>query len=498
MTNPPFGFSASGDEPRDDDPDKGGAGGSGGGSGGGPFGFGGGGLPGGAGGFDPSQLGQMLSQLGQMLSSAGAAGPSSGPVNYELAKQMAVQSLGTTAPLRAADTAAVTDALRLAELWLEEATTLPAGSPAAAAWTPQQWLDHTMPTWQRLCDPVASQVSTAWVDALPDEARQMAGPMIGMMGQMGGMAFGSQLGQALGQLAGEVLTSSDVGLPLGPEGTSALMPAAIQAFTEGLDRPQHEVLVYLAAREAAHQRLFGHVPWLRQRLLATVEEYARGISVDFSGMEEMARGLDPSALQDPAKLQELMGGGAFEPKTSPAQQAALDRLETMLALVEGWVDIVVTAAVGERLPGANALRETLRRRRASGGPAEQTFATLVGLELRPRRLRDAARLWELLAERADTARRDSVWEHPDLLPVAADLDDPAGFVERFLTEPDQLDDDPMAQLEATMAADAERRATEQADAAGPGSTEPGKSDTGGTEPGSTDTGDGEDDGPSRP
>lgn len=308
-----------------------------------------------------------------------------------------------------------------------------------------------MPTWQRLCDPVATKMASAWVDGMPAEAKQMLGPMMGMMSQMGGMAFGSQLGQALGQLAGEVLTSTDIGLPLGPEGTAALLPGAITTFTEGLDRPHHEVLVYLAAREAAHQRLFAHVPWLRQQLFATVEEYASGISVDFSAMEEMARNLDPAMLSDPAALEKALGQGTFGPTTSPAQHAALHRLETLLALVEGWVDHVVSEAVSARLPGADALRETLRRRRASGGPAEQTFATLVGLELRPRRLREAAQLWTLITERSDSATRDSVWAHPDLLPSSEDLDDPRAFAERFLMNRTAGADDPMAELERTIA-----------------------------------------------
>lgn len=459
MSELPFGFRGPDDE-RGDDAASGRAGGSGG-SGAGGSGFGAGGPGGGGGGFDPAQLGQMLSQLGQMLSSSGS---SAGPVNYDLAKQLAGQQLGTQSPIRQSETDAVTDAVRLAELWLDEATVLPSGVRATAAWTPQQWLDATMPTWQRLCDPVAQQVSSAWVQGLPEEARAMAGPMIGMMGQMGGMAFGSQLGQALGQLAGEVLTSTEVGLPLGPEGTAALLPGAIAAFTDGLDRPQHEVLVYLAAREAAHQRLFGHVPWLRQRLLATVEEYARGITVDFSAMEEMARGLDPSALQDPAALEKVLQGGAFEPKTTPEQQAALDRLETLLALVEGWVDAVVSAAVTDRLPGAPALRETLRRRRASGGPAEQTFATLVGLELRPRRLREAAELWRLLGDKADVQVRDGLWSHPDLLPVSADLDDPAAFVDAMLAGDSE---DPMAELEKTLS---EEKKMDEAAGGAPGAT----------------------------
>jgi putative hydrolase len=241
------------------------------------------------------------------------------------------------------------------------------------------------------------------------------------------MAFGSQLGQALGQLAGEVLTSSDIGLPLGPEATAALLPGAVARFTDGLDRPASEVLVFLAAREAAHHRLFGHVPWLRQRLLATVEEFARGITIDTSRIEELARDLDPS---NPAAIEQAMSSGLFEPQTTEAQKAALARLETLLALVEGWVDHVVAAAVGDRLPGASALRESMRRRRASGGPAEQTFATLVGLQLRPRRLREAAALWSAVEQARGIDGRDALWAHPDLLPGGEDLDDPAAFVAR--------------------------------------------------------------------
>ena len=316
--------------------------------------------------------------------------------------------------------------MRLAELWLEDVDD--AARPASrtvTVWSPAQWIDATMPTWQRLCDPVAQRVASAWVDGLPAEAREMAGPMLGMISQVGGMAFGSQLGSGLGQLAAEVLGSTDVGLPLGPEGTAVLMPAAVTRFTDGLDRPAGEVLVFLAAREAAHHRLFGHVPWLRQRLLATVEEFARGITIDTSRIEEMARDLDPA---NPAALEQAMSSGLFEPQTTDEQRAALRRLEALLALVEGWVDVVVAEAVGDRLPGASALRETLRRRRASGGPAEQTFATLVGLELRPRQLRAAADLWRRLGEERGAEGRDAVWAHPDLVPTADDLDDPTSFL----------------------------------------------------------------------
>ncbi len=456
MSDTPFGF---GPSDRDKDRDKGGPGDGPGGDGPqDPFGLGnlpgmpGGGFSGmpgmpgmgGAGGFDVSQLGQMLTQLGQMLSQAQTSG--GGPVNYDLAAQIAHQHLaGSTSSLTGAQRAAVSDSVKLAELWLDPATDFPAGATEAKGWSATEWVDASLPTWKRLCDPIARRVAGAWTDALPAEARAAAGPMLAMLGQMGGLAFGSQLGNGLGQLASEVLTSTEIGIPVGPDRVAALLPENVEKFGRELGLPASEVMIFLAAREAAHHRLFTHVGWLKERLLSTVEEYARGIRVDSSRIEELARGIDPS---NPGAIEEAMQSGMFEPETTPEQKAALARLETLLALVEGWVDAVVAEAVGERLPGAAALRETLRRRRVSGGPAEQTFATVVGLELRPRRLRAAAELWRLLGEQRGTAGRDALWAHPDLVPSADDLDDPAAFVGR--TEIG----DPIAELEKLAGQDA--------------------------------------------
>ncbi|GAA5041276.1 zinc-dependent metalloprotease [Nocardia callitridis] len=446
MSDHPFGFSSGDDDDsrkRGEEPNDPGANN--------PFGFGTGG-PGG-GGFDPNQLGQMLTSLGQMISGMGQPGSQqAGPVNYDVAKRLARQQLGASiTPVSSGTTKAVTDAAHLAELWLDSATTLPAGANKTVAWTANDWIEETLTTWQRLCDPVAEQISGMWTSALPEDAKEFAAPMVGMLGQMGGLAFGSQLGQALGQLAKEVLTSTDIGLPLGPSGTAALLPEAIAEFSKGLEQSESEIMVFLAAREAAHQRLFAHVPWLRQQVLAAVEDYARGIKMDFSAIEQAAEGMDPMALADPSKLEEILSQGAFEPQTTPEQKQALERLETLLALIEGWVQVVVTDAVGDRLPGAGALAETLRRRRATGGPAEQTFATLVGLELRPRKLREAAALWRRLSTDASVEARDGVWAHPDLLPDSNDLDSPAGFIDSVIGGTTTAFDDPLAQLAETEA-----------------------------------------------
>ncbi len=419
MADLPFGFSPG------DDPDREQRGGHDPGSGSAdPFGFGGD--------FNIADLGQIFTRLGQMFSGAVAGGKASGPVNYELARQLASNSIGFVAPIPEATNTAVGDAVRLAETWLDGVTSLPAGTSSATAWTPNDWVAGTLDTWQRLCDPVAEQISTVWASALPEEAKSMAGPLLSVMSQMGGMAFGSQLGQALARLAREVLTSTDIGLPLGPKGVAALMPGAIESLAAGLEQPRSEVLTFLAAREAAHHRLFSHVPWLASQLLSAVEAYARGMKIDIRGIEELAQGFDPSSLADPGAMEQLLNQGVFEPKATPEQLQALERLETLLALIEGWVRTVVGAALGERIPGTAALSETLRRRRATGGPAEQTFATLVGLELRPRKLREAAVLWRRLTEAAGIDKRDGVWQHPDLLPEPEDLDEPAAFIDRVI------------------------------------------------------------------
>ena len=416
---------------------------------GGPAGFGAGGPgglgdlfaglgAGGAGGIDPAELvnrlqsdpaamAQVMGQVQAMMAGAGD-GPVNMKVAHDLARQAAVTG-GDPSPGERADRD-VAEALRLADLWLDGVTDLAAPGARTRAWSRSQWVEATMPTWQRLVEPVASSVadavSAAMAEQAPEEMRAMLAGVAPMMRTLGGSVFGMQLGQAIGGLAREVVSSTDVGLPLTDGTTTALVVANVDDFAAGLSVPVDEVRLFLALREAAHARLFARVPWLAAHLVGAVEQYARGIVIDTARIEEAVSRVDPS---DPSALQEALRSGMFEPERTPSQVAALERLETSLALVEGWVD-EVTATAGSALPQAAALRESVRRRRATGGPAEAALTSLVGLQLRPRRLRDAARLFSLLAADGGGEARDGVWSHPDLLPTSADLDDPEGYGRR--------------------------------------------------------------------
>ena len=297
-------------------------------------------------------------------------------------------------------------------MWLDAVTDVSTPGLRGAAWSRAEWVEATMPVWTDLVEPVAEGVTEAVGTALSTQLGQLSEAdlpegMAGMLDQAGpmlrrmhGSMFSMQLGQGSGTLAGEVLTGCEVSLPLVPSPDVVLMPQSLRAFAEGLEVDEPQARLYLAVREVARVRLFGAVPWLAPALLAAVRDYASDISIDTAAIDEAVRSIDPS---DAEAVQQALQGRMFAPQQSPAQQAALARLETLLALVEGWVDVVTESATRDHLPQADALGEAVRRRRATGGPAEKAFGSLVGLELRPRRLRDAANLFRALEDRGGTA-----------------------------------------------------------------------------------------------
>ncbi len=397
--------------------------------------------------MDPAMMRQVQAQIQAMMS-----GPDEGPVNAELARDTArrvVSENGDTS-LSARTIDDVANVVQVANLWIDEVTDLPAAGGSGTALSRAEWVEQTLPVWRSLTEPVALGVRTAMSSAMERQMRDLgeAGEGTGMqlpgmppgmnpadlMGQMQPMVarmssamFGAQVGQAVGGLAGEIVSGTEVGLPLMPGEQVALLPANVAMFADGLEIDSGEVHLYLAAREAARARLFAGVAWLGPQLLTAVQDYARDISIDTDAIESAVRSVDPS---DPSAMQEALAGSLFTPEHSAPQKAALRRLETLLALVEGWVDDVSGRACAPHLPQASALAEAVRRRRATGGPAEKVFASLVGLELRPRRLRDAANLWAALESARGPAGRDAAWAHPDVAPAAEDLDDVLGYVER--------------------------------------------------------------------
>lgn len=389
---------------------------------------------------NPAAMQQMMQQAQAFMSAMMQSNPAEGSVNWKLASDTALQAYASEDPaVSESRRSAIADASHLAGMWLDNATVFEGTGMPLEAWTRRKWFDKTLGTWKQLTEPIAESVikaiTSSMQEQLPEQIKGMLGNSDQIFRNLGGSMFGAQLGTALGTLAKDVLGGTDIGLPLAGN-APGLVATNVQAFGEGLEIPEQEILLYVVLREAAHVRLFQRVPWLSSKLIGAVESYARGIHIDMSRIEEAVRDVDPS---NPESLQQMLGEGLFTPQRTEAQERALKNLELTLALIEGWVDHVVSLAA-KNLPFSEHLRETFRRRRASGGPAENTFASLVGLELRPRRLREATALWEHLDAERGTEGRDAVWDHPDLMPTAEDLDDPASFTSRRETAASEFED----------------------------------------------------------
>jgi putative hydrolase len=396
---------------------------------------------------DPEMVAQLIAQLQNALKTSGDG------INWGLALEQAKNIASrTTVVSLPAERSQLEQAFHVASLWLAEATEISELTVEPRLMSRSEWVAATMPVWIQLAEPVATSIADSLTEVLKDQAPEEMTDMIAgasqLMRNVGGTLFAMQLGHVVGQLASEVVSGGDIGIPLlgsqnvsehgASEQQAVMIPQNVAAFASGLDVPVDQVQLYLAVRELAHARLFRHAKWLRLQLMTSITEFAHGIRIDTSRLEELASDFDPA---NPEELRAAMTSGALIPPKSDDQLAALARLETTLALIEGWVD-VVTAQATSRLPSAVAIAETVRRRRASGGPAESAFATLVGLELRPRRLREAAAMWQAVTDAVGAEARDDLWSHPDLVPTADDITDPSALVARLTAgtpAPDDID-----------------------------------------------------------
>lgn len=393
---------------------------------------------GGAQGFDPAQLAgmgidpAMMQNVMHHLQGAFAGGSGSQGIPWESAKTQALHLANRDGlSISSGSKQEFDQAFALATLWLSESTTVPELSTAPRAITRGDWVEATLPVWQQIAEPVATSIAGALTavieDNVPEEMKGMIAGAGRILHNLGSSMFAAQMGAAVGKLALEVVSGGDVGLPVMPDGEAAILPQNFEDFGRDLEIEQEQLALYLSTRELAHARLFRHAKWLRLHVISQVTEYARGIHVDASALEDLASRFDPS---HPEELKSAIESGALLPQRSPAQDAALTRLENLLATIEGWVE-VVTADATSRLPSADKIGEAVRRRRAVGGPAEAAMASLVGLELRPRRLREASAMWRAVTGAVGVAARDGLWDYPDLMPTAEDIDDPAALIARL-------------------------------------------------------------------
>ena len=400
------------------------------------------------------QIQEQFSKLG--INASGFGGSTEAlPKNLvrDTAKKFATAQ--GSAPIGANDVSDVEQAISIAELWLNDATFFPQSpNSGTVALARTDWVDTTLAGWQTTVEPLAIGLSSAIGELLNQaqgDSESQENPFgqgnmqipIGMISALLNSFIGSlvatQLGQAIGGLAGKVTGAHDVGLPLIDGAYPTLVPQNIKVWATDLDIPMDEIRIFHALREAAVARLFAHNPWLVSYIRTAITDYGKGINIDMDAIQEQAQqalesgnGFDPS---NPESFTIALNDGIFTPQETPAQRAALTKLETVLALIDGWSEDVVTHAAGDRLPNIGALQETLRRARATSAPAQQLFSSLFGLQVSPRLAREASAFWKQVREIKDIEARDRIWS--GILPTADDLLTPESFL-KSLEVPDDL------------------------------------------------------------
>jgi putative hydrolase len=354
-------------------------------------------------------------------------------------------------PLGTKDVSVVENAFEISELWLNEATAFPASTHAPMAVSRMDWVLETMPGWHKTIEPLAAGLSSAISDLMdqamnaqaadPEQGQPPIEMITAMLRSFIGTMIATQLGQSIGTLATSVTGAHDVGLPLLDPARAIVIPENIENWAVDLEIAKSEVFIFHALREGAVARLFAHNPWLVSYIQSAVVEYGKGIHIDIDAIQrqaqeafEGAQANMPEGAGEGEAISFALDNGIFTPEESSAQKSALLKLETVLALIDGWSDEVVSLAAGDRIPSIEQLRESHRRRRASSSPAQQLFSSMLGLQVSPKLTREASAFWKKIREVKSVGERDQIWS--GLLPTADDLLDP----EKFLTSTSIPDD----------------------------------------------------------
>ena len=363
----------------------------------------------------------------------------SGPVNWELARQVAVataagaDTLGMTPQLPSPAAApergearAWDDRLRLAELWVDPATSLPGPGVALAArpLSRPDWAEAVLPEFAPLVEPGARRMT----EALGSDGATGLPGAADMVGRLGALLAGLQAGTLVGQLARSVLGQYELAMPPGDPARVLLLPENVGAFEQASGLPSDQLRLWLACHEVAGQRLFAGVGWLRDHLHGVVDDIARETDPDASGLMDRLQSLEGGG---PDALQELLEGGeGLLGPPSTALRAAIGKLEVLLALTAGYAVMIAGRALEGRLPALEAIEAAMRRRLADPQAPHGLFAQLLRADPERAAVARGERFCREVLAATDIDGLDRVWAHPEFLPSAEELDVPGRWLER--------------------------------------------------------------------
>ena len=359
---------------------------------------------------------------------------SSGPVNWELARQVGIASAswGTEDPAPSEeDRRGFDEAVRVAELQVAGFTGLEAPSdiPKVEAVRRGQWVQANIEGLRALLEPAAAKIgdaiATAQRDAVPEQAQ--AG-VAQMLGQLSPLLLGAQVGTVLGTLAQQVLGQYDIAVPR-PDGAGALLFVVpnIARFEKEWSLDPTEFRTWIAIHEVTHRFEFAR-PWALTRFRELIDDFTSTLTLDVEELQQRLASLDPS---NPEGMQEMLAGqeSLFGAVMDDEQRLKLRRVQAFMTAAEGYGDHVMHALGAQMLPSYARIDEAMRRYRETEH-VDPVFERLLGIEVKREQYRLGRAFCDTVVELTDEATLGRMWDSAEALPSMPELEEPRLWLAR--------------------------------------------------------------------
>ena len=286
--------------------------------------------------------------------------------------------------------------------------------PAAEAIGRDEWTDANLASMRGVLDPVADRLG----DGL--------GPLGGIVGTAASALLAAEAGAISGFLAGRVLGQYEFPV-LDPAAPARLLFVApnLGHAAGTLDAESDQLLRWVALHETTHALQFGGVPWLREHLAASVRELLGSLSLQGGSLLRLPDASDLKTLLESARE-----GGLATLALGPERREQFDRLQALMAVLEGYAEHVMDAVGGDVLDDLDGMRGALDRRRRERSGFMRLFERLIGMDLKLRQYEQGKRFCDGVVARAGMAGLNRVWFAPEAMPTLAELDNPAGWLDR--------------------------------------------------------------------
>ena len=359
---------------------------------------------------------------------------SSGPVNWELARQVGIASAswGTEDPAPGeGDRRGFEEAVRVAELQVAGFTGLEAPSdvPKVEAVRRGQWVQANIEGLRAVLEPAAAKIGDAIAAAQQDTVPEA--PQAGVaqvLGQLSPLLLGAQVGTVLGTLAQQVLGQYDIAVPR-PEGSGALLFVVpnIARFEEEWSLDPTDFRTWIAIHEVTHRFEFAR-PWALTLFRELIDDFTSTLTLDVGELQQRLASLDPS---NPEGMQEMLAGedSMFGAVMDDEQRLKLRRVQAFMTAAEGYGDHVMHALGAQMLPSYARIDEAMRRYRETE-QVDPVFERLLGIEVKREQYRLGRAFCDTVVELTDEATLARMWDSAEALPSMPELEEPRLWLAR--------------------------------------------------------------------